>query len=65
MQEFRIKIDRGVFRTSDHRSSFGPRSQIVGTNIVRFADCSFYGHIVLQVFCEFGPDRLSRCGETE
>jgi hypothetical protein len=55
----------GVFRTSDHCVSFGARSRRVGINVGRFEDCRFQGHTVLQVFCEFGLDEPSICGETE
>jgi hypothetical protein len=54
-----------VFRTSDHRVNFGARSRRVDTNLGCFKDCRFQSHTVLQVFCEFGLDKLSPCGETE
>jgi hypothetical protein len=55
----------GVFQTSDHRVSFGTRSRKVDINVGRCEDRRFQGHIVLQVFCEFGLNDLSLGGETE
>jgi hypothetical protein len=66
MQYFWRQDDQSAgFRTSDHRISFGTRSRRVDTNVGRFEDCGFQGYTVLQVFCEFGLDEFSPCGETE
>jgi hypothetical protein len=60
-----IILASGVFRTSDHRVSFGARSRRIDSNIGRFEDCRFQVDPVLQVFCEFEVDELSPDGETE